>query len=50
MKGEPDPLVYFICTAFWGESDDSASDIEAILHPKTSDVSKDEDDFDDFFS
>ncbi|XP_078261725.1 centrosomal protein kizuna isoform X2 [Rhinoraja longicauda] len=36
--------------AFWGESDDSASDIEAILHPKTSDVSKDEDDFDDFFS
>ncbi|XP_051867499.1 centrosomal protein kizuna isoform X2 [Pristis pectinata] len=36
--------------AFWGESEDSASDIEAILHPKTSEVQKDEDDFDDFFS
>ncbi|XP_059842258.1 centrosomal protein kizuna isoform X2 [Hypanus sabinus] len=36
--------------AFWGESDDSATDIEAILHPKTSEVQNDEDDFDDFFS
>ncbi|XP_072437522.1 centrosomal protein kizuna isoform X5 [Chiloscyllium punctatum] len=35
--------------AFWGESDDSASDIEAILHPKTSEVFQDRDDFEDFF-
>ncbi|XP_067844491.1 centrosomal protein kizuna [Heptranchias perlo] len=35
--------------AFWGESDDSASDIEAILHPKTTEVLKDIDDFEDFF-
>uniref|UniRef100_UPI00398E616C centrosomal protein kizuna isoform X2 n=1 Tax=Pristiophorus japonicus TaxID=55135 RepID=UPI00398E616C len=35
--------------AFWGESDDSASDIEAILQPKTSEVLQDRDDFEDFF-
>ncbi|XP_041038867.1 centrosomal protein kizuna isoform X2 [Carcharodon carcharias] len=35
--------------AFWGESDDSASDIEAILHPNISEVLEDGDDFDDFF-
>ncbi|XP_059504332.1 centrosomal protein kizuna isoform X2 [Stegostoma tigrinum] len=35
--------------AFWGESDDSASDIEAILHPKTSELFEDRDDFEDFF-
>ncbi|XP_038661910.1 centrosomal protein kizuna isoform X1 [Scyliorhinus canicula] len=35
--------------AFWGESDDSASDIEAILHPKSSEAREDNDDFDDFF-
>ncbi|XP_048457104.1 centrosomal protein kizuna isoform X2 [Rhincodon typus] len=35
--------------AFWGESDDSASDIEAILHPKTSEIFEDRDDFEDFF-
>ncbi|KAM3931921.1 centrosomal protein kizuna isoform 2-T2 [Leptodactylus fuscus] len=33
--------------AFWGESDDSSSDIEAILRPQTSQVGGD--DFDDFF-
>ncbi|GCB80279.1 hypothetical protein scyTo_0018060 [Scyliorhinus torazame] len=35
--------------AFWGESDDSASDIEAILHPQTSEALEDNDDFNDFF-
>ncbi|KAG9484253.1 hypothetical protein GDO78_009914 [Eleutherodactylus coqui] len=33
--------------AFWGESDDSSSDIEAILRPQTNHVEGD--DFDDFF-
>ncbi|XP_075059936.1 centrosomal protein kizuna [Mixophyes fleayi] len=33
--------------AFWGESEDSSSDIEAILRPPTHNV--DGDDFDDFF-
>ncbi|XP_067901842.1 centrosomal protein kizuna isoform X2 [Heterodontus francisci] len=35
--------------AFWGESDESASDIEAILRPQTSEVLEDRDDFEDFF-
>ncbi|XP_078086732.1 centrosomal protein kizuna [Mustelus asterias] len=35
--------------AFWGESDDSTSDIEAMLHPKTAETLEDKDDFDDFF-
>ncbi|KAG8543003.1 hypothetical protein GDO81_025611, partial [Engystomops pustulosus] len=33
--------------AFWGESEDSSSDIEAILRPQANQVEAD--DFDDFF-
>lgn len=34
-------------TAFWGESDDSSSELEAALRPQTHGV--DSDDFDDFY-
>lgn len=36
-----------LSTAFWGESDDSSSELEAALRPRTHGA--DSDDFDDFY-
>lgn len=42
------PLLSFLSpTAFWGESDDSSSELEAALRPQTHGT--DSDDFDDFY-
>lgn len=38
---------YFFSAAFWGESDDSSSELEAALRPRAHSAEADE--FDDFY-
>ncbi|XP_075818502.1 centrosomal protein kizuna isoform X2 [Microtus pennsylvanicus] len=45
-ESKRDPVTTIKSNAFWGESDDSNSDIEAALRPRDHNVS---DDFDDFY-
>lgn len=46
-KGFTALLSFLSPTAFWGESDDSSSELEAALRPQTHGT--DSDDFDDFY-